>query len=188
VFALGFATLYASRFIVPERLYPWLSLSSGAVVLGLGAVLIIARVRALLRSRRGHESHAHTHDHSHSHDAPQSISLRGLLALGITGGLLPCPSALVVLLGAISLHRVGLGLLLVVAFSAGLAAVLTGIGLALVVARRLLGRVREARALSASRAVRLAGRLAPALPAVSAIAVSAVGLVMTLRALDGVLG
>ena len=189
VFALGFATLYASQFIVPERLYPWLSLSSGAVVLGLGAVLIIARTRALLRNRRRRaESHEHDHDHTHSHDVPQGISLRSLLALGVSGGLLPCPSALVVLLGAISLHRVGLGLLLVVAFSAGLAAVLTGVGLALVLARRLLGRMQEARAGSGSRAMRWAGWLAPGLPAVSAVAVSAVGLVMTLRALEGVLG
>ena len=187
VFALGFATLYASQFIVPERLYPWLSLSSGAVVLALGAVLIIARTTALLRSRRAH-GHEHDHDHAHSHAPSERISLRSLLALGVSGGLLPCPSALVVLLGAISLHRVGLGLLLVVAFSVGLAAVLTGIGLALVLARRLLGRVQQGRALSASRALRLAGRLAPGLPAVSALAVSALGLVMTLRALDGVLG
>ncbi len=65
-----------------------------------------------------------------------------IVALGVSGGLLPCPSALVVLLSAISLHRVGFGLVLIVAFSLGLASVLTGVGLLLVSARPLLGRLR----------------------------------------------
>jgi len=68
------------------------------------------------------------------------VTWRGLLALGISGGLLPCPSALVVLLSAIALHRVAFGMLLIVAFSIGLAGVLTGIGLLLVYARRLYPR------------------------------------------------
>jgi len=102
----------------------------------------------------GDQSHSHDHDdgvdptqpHSHggrvhSHLPPGAdgspITWRTLLALGISGGILPCPSALVVLLAAISLHRVGYGLLLVVAFSFGLAGVLTGVGLAFVYAGRL---------------------------------------------------
>ena len=64
-----------------------------------------------------------------------------MLALGISGGILPCPSALVVLLGAIAVHRVAFGLLLVVAFSVGLAATLTGVGLLVVYARRFVDRV-----------------------------------------------
>ena len=62
--------------------------------------------------------------------------MRSLLAVGISGGLLPCPSALVVLLAAISLHRVAFGLLLIVAFSLGLALTITGVGLVAVLARR----------------------------------------------------
>jgi len=104
---------------------------------------------------RTHADHIHHHDHarafsimfmvthtsihggrSHSHLPPGAdgtpVTWRNLLALGISGGLLPCPSALVVLLSAIALHRVGYGLLLVVAFSIGLAATLTAIGLAFV--------------------------------------------------------
>ena len=77
----------------------------------------------------------------HHHPAPgETVSARQLLALGITGGLVPCPAALVVLLSAISLGRVGFGLLLIVAFSLGLAAVLTGIGLLMVYARRFMRR------------------------------------------------
>jgi ABC-type nickel/cobalt efflux system permease component RcnA len=62
------------------------------------------------------------------------------LALGISGGIVPCPAALVVLLSAVSLHRIGFGLLLIVAFSVGLAAVLIAIGLLMVYAGRLMGR------------------------------------------------
>jgi ABC-type nickel/cobalt efflux system permease component RcnA len=64
-----------------------------------------------------------------------------VLALGISGGLLPCPSALVVLLSAIAIHRVAFGMLLIVSFSLGLALVLTTIGLVMVYAGRLLERV-----------------------------------------------
>ena len=81
---------------------------------------------------------AHTHLPPGADGAP--VTWRSLLALGISGGLLPCPSALVVLLSAISLHRVGYGLLLVIAFSVGLAATLTAVGLAFVYAGRFLKR------------------------------------------------
>ena len=101
----------------------------------------------------------------------QPISWRGLLALGISGGLLPCPSALVVLLSAIALHRVALGMLLIVAFSIGLAAVLTGIGMLLVYARRLFERFPTD------------GRLLRALPVASAAIVTLAGLGITLQAL-----
>src|SRR2546425_5744464 len=140
VFALGLVMLFASQYIVPERLFPILSLISGGIVLVIGLGLFIRRLRSALKHSRGHEhSHDHPHhDHNHSHDGePHShlppgadeprIGLRSLLALGISGGLLPCPSALVVLLSAISLHRVGYGLVLVIAFSLGLATTLTAV-------------------------------------------------------------
>jgi high-affinity nickel-transport protein len=69
-----------------------------------------------------------------------NIPLRQLLTLGITGGMVPCPAALVVLLSALSLHRVGLGLFLIVAFSLGLAGVLIVIGLLMVYARQFMAR------------------------------------------------
>ena len=95
----------------------------------------------------GELDHGHTHSHgghSHSHLPPnglgdnERLSLRSLVALGVSGGLLPCPSALVVLLGSIALGRVGFGLALVVAFSFGLAMTLTLVGLAFLYAGRLL--------------------------------------------------
>jgi nickel/cobalt transporter (NicO) family protein len=68
------------------------------------------------------------------------ISRRSLLALGISGGLVPCPSALVVLLSAIALHRIAFGLVLIIAFSVGLASVLTGIGIMMVKAQEVFCR------------------------------------------------
>jgi nickel/cobalt exporter len=161
VFALGLVTLALSELIVPERLYPWLNLVSALLVVGVGITVLHARLRA-----RRHHHHHHDHDHDHDHD-----HRRGLVAVGVSGGLLPCPSALVVLLAAISLHRVGFGLLLIVAFSLGLASVITGIGLVAVTAKRAFARLS------------LEGTLVRTLPAVSAAAIVALGLVMTLRSL-----
>jgi ABC-type nickel/cobalt efflux system permease component RcnA len=163
VFALGLVTLALSQFIVPDRLYPWLNLASGVLVVGIGASVL----RARLRRRRHH------HHHHHHHGEP-GASFRSLLAVGVSGGLLPCPSALVVLLAAISLHRVAFGLLLIVAFSAGLALSITGVGLAAVVAR------------SAFRRVSFEGRLVRLLPALSAFVILAAGLAMTARAVPKV--
>ena len=103
------------------------------------------------------DHHAHSHDHDqpdlahshgggvHSHLPPGAgadpITWRSLLALGVAGGALPCPEALVVLLATMALGRVAFGLLLIVAFSIGLAGVLVGFGLLMVYARGWFGRV-----------------------------------------------
>ena len=119
------------------------------------------------RRARAARTHAHHgHDHDHGHDArprprprstatTRSLSMRGLLGVGISGGIIPCPTALVVLLAAISLHRVGYGLVLIVAFSLGLAATVSGIGLLAVGAKGVFGR---ARASSAASSALLPGR------------------------------
>jgi ABC-type nickel/cobalt efflux system permease component RcnA len=126
----------------------------------------------VLRSR-WRRSRQH-HQHHHHHHGEEGTSFRSLLAVGVSGGLLPCPSALVVLLAAISLHRVAFGLLLILAFSAGLALTITGIGLAAVLAR------------TAFRRVSFEGRLVRLLPAASALVILAAGLAMTLRAVPKV--
>ena len=99
---------------------------------------------------------------------------RGLLAVGISGGALPCPSALVVLLAAISLHRVAFGLVLIVAFSLGLALTITGIGLVAVLARSAFAR----RSFD--------GVALRVLPAVSAVVIVVAGVAMTIHALPKV--
>ena len=89
-----------------------------------------------------HEGHTHSHEHSHGPGGhthmPDEISWSGLVALGASGGLVPCESALVLLLTAIALRRVGLGLLLLVSFSLGLALVLMAIGVLVIYAKNLL--------------------------------------------------
>jgi nickel/cobalt exporter len=166
VFALGLVTLALSQFVVPEDLYPWLNLVAALLVVGVGVTVLRQRLLGWAHTRDGHHHHDHDH-HNHHHHAPR----RGLLAVGISGGVLPCPTALVVLLAAISLHRVGFGLLLIVAFSVGLASVITGIGLLAVSAKRVFSRLS------------LDGAVARALPAISAAAIVALGLVMTFRSL-----
>ena len=185
VFALGLVTLLLSQWIVPDRLYPWLNLVAGVSVVLIGVAVLRGRTREWLHARSHARAAAHEHDHddhhhdhhgAHGHDhAPeQGTGLRGLIAVGISGGILPCPSALVVLLAAISLHRVAFGLVLIVAFSAGLALSITGIGLAAVLAKKAFAR----RSFD--------GLLVRALPAVSAAVILAAGVAMTLRAVPKV--
>ena len=151
VFALGAITLYASRYIVPEQLYPWLGVFSGLTIAGLGGYMFLRRWSGL------DLNHSHTSGQLHSHwfsssskstaavPAPaengKSVSLYQLFALGITGGIIPCPAALVVLLSAFALHRVGLGFFLITAFSLGLASVLIGFGMLMVYGRRFMARL-----------------------------------------------
>jgi len=158
VFLLGAVTLYASRYILPERLYPWLGVLSGLLIAALGFTLFLRRYAGHAHGHahghhhgHSHHDHVHSQDHHHSHDhvhghphipptPGESVTLSGLLALGVSGGIVPCPAALVVLLSAVSLNRIGFGLVLIVAFSVGLAAVLIAIGLLMVYARRFMSR------------------------------------------------
>ena len=220
VIGLGVITLWASNLFPPETVLPWLSLLSGAVVLGLGLWLVYTRGRALISfaqssahthvepevrepayalagapssavtqslvhsdHSRSHDSHTHehgghSHGHGHSHHdhaPPEGVALfsaRGLAAVGLSGGLLPSPSALVVLLGAVALGRTAFGLVLVAAFSIGLAAALTAVGLLVLKAR------------DAARS-RLGARAGAWLPLASAALIVVVGLVLTGRAAAG---
>ena len=185
VFALGGVTLLLSAFIVPEQLYPWLNLVSALLVVGVGLTILRWRIRIWRRGtalgeshhhhHHGHShnhKHGHAHEHHHGHDEGRRA---GLLGIGISAGIIPCPTALVVLLAAISLQRVGYGLVLIVAFSVGLAVSVTSIGLIAVLARRTFSRMS------------FEGAFVRALPAVSAVVVLGLGVAMTLRALPGVL-
>jgi nickel/cobalt transporter (NicO) family protein len=199
IFALGLVALFASRYILPEQLYPWMNLLSGVIVIVIGINLFLQRRRKQphrhshshnyfhqdnhfaskelvassatpqLSVNHNHDfhihdhhshhshhysihSHIHHHHHSHSHHPTghshlppgadgTPVTWHNLLALGISGGLVPCPAALVLLLSCIALGKVGLGLILVLAFSLGLAGVLTGLGLLMVYARKLFHRL-----------------------------------------------
>lgn len=159
VFLLGLATLFLSHFVMPEKIYPLLGTVSGLGIVWVGATLFVQRLRAARKGRQHHR-----------HDVPEGeVSVGSLMALGVSGGLVPCPSALVLLLSSVALGRIGLGLMLLVAFSAGLAVVLMAIGMVSVYGKKLLPDGRGA----AFRYV----------PVVSAAIITCVGVVMTAAAL-----
>jgi nickel/cobalt exporter len=207
VYLLGLVTLVSAEFIAAETVYLWMGVVSGALVVGFGAVLLAARLRGSVGSRRSapgsvhrhgvfgkahsHEPHEHEHAtpplpthrergpggegaHVHQHDA--HVGTRSLLSLGVLGGLLPCPSAVVVMVAAISQGEVLLGMLLIVAFSLGLAGVLTAIGMSLVLGKRLGARQRSLFERPAVRA------LVRVMPVVSALVVLLVGVGITYQA------
>ena len=205
VFALGLVTLFASKYVVPEKLYPILSVISGLAVFGVGVWLLVSRLRGPSGTHEHtHEhgpdevhlhlegvehthshDHAHDHSHDHAHDEGHShgfghhhhhvpdgpITARSLLALGISGGIVPCPSALVVLLSAVALHRIAYGMALITAFSIGLASVLIIIGLLVVSTRHWFERFPASE------------RLLRRLPVASAVAITLIGAMLVIRAL-----
>jgi nickel/cobalt exporter len=133
VFILGIVVLCLSRYVLPEQLYPLLSLFSGLTVCGGGFWLLDRQLDPA--SESSFSSHSHHHEHVHG-DYHHQAAPRSLLALGVAGGLVPCPSALVLLLSAIALHHTAYGLLLVSAFSLGLAVILVAIGLSVIYAQK----------------------------------------------------
>lgn len=270
VILLGVLTLFASQYILPERIFPWLGAGSGLLISALGIWMLVRRSRGhghdhgtgLFAHSHGpvpaeahqhphehqehdhhehdHEqphSHPHPHEHGHQHDheAPRSsvephdrphphhdhghhhshdhgdqhahddqehasppaqrvarahaesvhagsahdhghmpeakVTVGSLLALGISGGIVPCPGALVILLLAVALHRIAFGLLLIVTFSLGLAAVLIAIGILMVKARPVVERFSGS------------GPVVRRLPLVSALVITFVGLAMAVRSL-----
>jgi ABC-type nickel/cobalt efflux system permease component RcnA len=195
VFLLGLTTLFLSRYILPEKIIPVLGAISGISIVWIGAILLYKRIQAARHFGHEHTHHHHDHDHEHGHShdhhhhhhdhdhdhhdhdhahahshVPEGdISLGSLIALGASGGLVPCPSALVLLLSSIALGRIGLGLSLLVAFSLGLAGVLMAIGLIVLYAKHLLP---DSQKTSRHPAFRL-------IPVASAAIIVCVGIIMT---------
>jgi len=155
VFLLGLATMFLFQYVVPQKVTQVLGAISGLAIVAIGGWMLYKRLRAAGQAHShdhdhhpGHDHQHHHHEHEHSHDhqhghgghthVPEEVSWSGLVALGAGGGLVPCESALVLLLSAIALRRVGLGLLLLVSFSLGLAIVLIAIGILVIYAKNLL--------------------------------------------------
>ena len=156
--------LSTTRAVASERVYPWLGLASGLLLAAVGVGLLARAARS-----RGHD-HPHGHGHPHPHDPGPPLGRRGLVALGLAGGLVPSPSAVVVLLGGIALGRAWLGVALVLAYGLGMAATLTGVGLLLA---RLRTRMDRRLRLPAGT---LPARLGRLLPAATASVIVLVGL------------
>ncbi len=150
VFLLGMATLFLFQYVVQEKVTRILGTVSGLSIVIIGAWMLYKRLRTGAHAHshahhhhHDHDHHDHHHDHDHDHDhghshMPDEISWSGLMALGASGGLVPCESALVLLLTAVALGRVAFGLLLLVSFSLGLAVVLMAIGVVVIYAKHLL--------------------------------------------------
>ncbi|MEA2677163.1 MAG: nickel/cobalt transporter (NicO) family protein [Chloroflexota bacterium] len=191
VLALGLLSLSAAAILPPERLYPILSIASGAIVVVVGAYLLMTRLRSWRRESRAHrhqDDHQHGSDHphrpegwhehdgmGHTHLPQQGMGRRGLFALGLSGGMIPSVSALLVLIGSISIGRPAWGIVLTVAFGLGMAAVLVGVGIALVHARKLVERLPVARTL----------RFGQRLPVLTAAVVLIAGLLIAGQGLAG---
>ncbi len=173
VFALGLVTLYLSRFVLPETITPILGVISGLTIVWVGAMLLYRRTLGR-RTAPVHAGLAHDHGDGRVHThVPDEISVGGLIALGASGGMVPCPSALVLLLTSVAMGRVALGLTLLLAFSAGLAVILTAVGLAVLYAKHWLP---DSATLGRSKAMRY-------LPVASAAFIVCVGIAMTLVSL-----
>jgi nickel/cobalt exporter len=168
VFALGLVTLYLSRFVLPETITPILGAISGLTIVWVGAMLLYRRTVGRSAAPPTGLAHDHGDGRVHTH-VPDEVSVGGLIALGASGGLVPCPSALVLLLTSVSLGRITLGLTLLAAFSAGLAVVLTAVGLAVLYAKQWLP---DSARLGRSRTLRY-------LPVASAAFIVCVGIAMT---------
>jgi ABC-type nickel/cobalt efflux system permease component RcnA len=209
VFALGLATLFLSRYVLPEKIFPVLGVISGLMIVWVGATLFFKRLHVARHHHGEHHHHDHhdheseggasapqgwlppaharqkpgmrpgraaLHSHHHHHHVPEGdVTMGSLIALGASGGLVPCPSALVLLLSSIALGRVALGLTLLVAFSAGLALVLMAIGLVVLYAKHLLPDTAKA---TRSPVMRY-------LPVASAGVITCAGVVMTVVAVRG---
>lgn len=171
VFVLGLIALAASRYIMPAGLFPVLEMASGLLIVALGGYLLYKRWRAW-RERKTGDRHHHGHDHPHD-KGPGKVTWRPLLALGISGGLVPCPDAIAILLVAIAINRLALGLTLIAAFSLGLSIVLIAIGIAMVQGVRLMERAGAFK------------KAVPVLPVFSAALILGLGLVLTIAAATG---
>lgn len=196
VLGLGVLTLVASRFFMPTTIFPVLEIFSGLLVAGLGVSLMLRRWRGYRAVRRATADPAPPKPDAPPEsggtrltigesipvkgtllpgaDLAGAVTWRSLLTLGVSGGLVPCPDAIAILLVAVAINRLLLGLTLIVSFSLGLAVVLIGVGMAMVRSRRLLDRFDALK------------RLGSALPVVSALAVTGLGVALTVGAVRNV--
>jgi nickel/cobalt exporter len=146
-------------------------------------------LQLMVPHKHGDHGHDHQHGHDHSHDhghhhgpgghshVPEGpVTFGSLIALGASGGMVPCPSALVLLLSAISIGRIGFGLALLVSFSLGLAGVLMAIGLAVLYAKHLLPKTENT----------MKHPLVKLIPVLSAGVITVIGIAMTTIALGWV--
>jgi ABC-type nickel/cobalt efflux system permease component RcnA len=183
VLALGLLVGSGSA-LAPAAAFPWLGVASGVLIALTGLTLL----RRALRSVRRHGPHGHAHPHPHPHPHPhedERPKRGGIVLMGFAGGLVPSPSAVVVLVGAAALGQAWFGFALVLAYGAGLAASLTLIGVLVAGGGQWLGRLLASRSRAGTDCL---GRLPAVLPAGSAALVVVLGVGLALRGLPAALG
>lgn len=184
IILLGILSTVAAAYFVPETVQKVLEVVSGLLVVGVGGWMFAVRMRQAKGHAHGHDRHQHEHSHDHSHkrgnDRHSHVpnlapgvrpTLWQLITLGISGGIVPCPAALAVLLVAVSYGQFVRGLSLVIIFSIGMAAVLVAIGIAMVKAASFAGKY-----VTESRWARI-------VPVVSAGLITLVGVGLTIKAI-----
>ncbi len=145
VWCLALLGLWLGDMLIAERALPWLQTGGGLAVLGI-ALWMALRLHAERMGcdhghdhhhhhDHGHDHHAHDHPHGrgHHHHAPRAsgpATPREIIAVGFSGGLVPCPAAVPVLIMSLQAGAAAVGVVTVAAFSLGLAAILVGVGLA----------------------------------------------------------
>lgn len=156
VITIGVILLLTKNRFAQSDIVLWLSIVSGLLIVGIGAWLLVKNMRDYYRSKsdthddsQNHahshnpshtHGHSHSHGHAHTHVPTERTGFWGLLTLGISGGIVPCVDALIGLLFAISIDKLTWGVIILCAFSLGLAAVLVAIGILMVMAKPLLDR------------------------------------------------
>lgn len=152
VITIGIILLLTKNRFAQSDIVLWLSVVSGVLIVGIGAWLLIRNMRQYYSSKSDthadnhnhshphNHSHSHSHGHAHTHVPTERTGLWGLLTLGISGGIVPCVDALIGLLFAITIDKLTWGVIILCAFSLGLAAVLVAIGILMVMAKPLLDR------------------------------------------------
>jgi ABC-type nickel/cobalt efflux system permease component RcnA len=192
ILVLAALVVGASDVLPADVVVRWAPVVAAVSIAAIGAWMLLAEVRRRRSATNNdHDHDGPTHDHPHAPEAPgmhshggvphshlpaagSAITWRSLFVLGLAGGLIPSTSALLILLGSIAAGRPAFGFILVVAFGLGMAAVMAGVGLAMVVARTRLDRLPDGGGL---------GRLREAVPLAAAVLVFGFGIYLTAQAL-----
>ncbi len=189
ILVLAAIVVGAADVLPPDIVVRWAPVAAAVSIVAIGGWMLVGELRRRRAARslptEPAHTHGHTHDHAleHSHGSPSdshaprpgsTITWRSLFALGLAGGLIPSTSALLILLGSIAAGRPAFGFVLVVAFGLGMAAVMGGIGFAMVAARDRFDRMPSGRAL---------GRIRETVPLIAAVLVFGFGIYLTFQAL-----
>ena len=154
VILLGLIIMFFSQYILPSTLYPLMARVSAILIVFTGLYVFYRRVlerfhthpeRHELSSDHIHNHiHDHSHPHHHNHYYHHTKTTGQAFWLAFSGGLIPCPSALAVLLAGVSIGKLGYGIMMILVFSLGLGGALVMLGIGVLTSRSLFNRLGSA--------------------------------------------